>query len=246
MATGVGNQSITVEFSGVGASEIVRMFGSIARATPVDFGSRTGNGDITKTGLVNGTIYEAWGQIEASAGGPFGIASPSIFLVPVATGDSPTTAVSAFMTEIRDLFLNSSNLAAWIITVDAGGGTAGRVFLGRRPNSLPDVETGGPIVTIYPESLNMETAADKTMVSTVDIIGDVLWFESNLATKDRVRELNFLFGMADEFNDDASLSLSNTFGGIIRSITVEDLVEEELADFTEFHAEIRFTISFGV
>ena len=246
MVTGTGDQQVTVEFSSVGVAEVVVLFGSIERAVPVNFGNRTGNGDITKTGLVNGTIYELWGQIESLSGGPYGVASPSIFLVPrAATAAVSNCRLSAWTQAIRGIFVNSTNFLAWIQSVNVGETATGHVFLGFDPRLRKQVKDDGPVVNIYPsnfESANEFSAG--TYRETFDVVSDVQFFVDQDTPSDWLSELDFLCAIIDEFKAKKT-ALESTFQGEITRITMTG-IDDDLNQRNERLVTIRMSVLQGV
>ncbi len=218
MAPGVGNQTITLAVLGMGAAEITEMFLKAGLVAAISGGTRTGNGDIVKASLVNGTVYQAWLQGK-TASNFYGIGSGSIFLVPLAgaqTGSGPgknvsaTRPISRILEKVNAVLTGSANLLAWIQTFDVGESINGHLFLGYHPDQVKKQITKGPVVYVVPRTLTADDSESETTFRfelTVSVL--FTWGFDHTEQATFIGEFNFIDLIINEF---AALGL-NSIGG---------------------------------
>ena len=152
--------------------------------------------------------------------------------------------VASIMTALRDRFLSSSALDAWIKTIDASGTTTGNVFLGRRPQDNPDVSSNGPSVFIRRGRYSvLNQGAENTFTRELHMLVDIVWFEDYRASRDGTTEADFIDQLLDEM-EAVGNSLATGFGGQFLGIETDDFFEQDEVERVVFHTEFDFSIWF--
>lgn len=157
-----------------------------------------------------------------------------------------TSAVSACMEAIRDIFINSTNLTSWIQSINASETTAGHVTLGYDPRTIAKIEqTDGPNVFIYLASVQASNeSSEKTYRDICQVVAEVVWFQDQLLQNTFVTEVDFIFGIIEEAKA-KGINLTTNFGGEIFDITTTDSIRESPNDRIERRTEINFFVRTG-
>jgi len=240
----MATSTVTVALTGLGAAETGEVFSRLPGAVAVSQGTRVGNGNVTTAALDTSLIYAIWSQGK-SAGGFYGIASNFIFVSPGSSADA-TSRLSAWLNEVKNLFINSTNLLAWIQTVDGTETTSGHVFLGYDPRLVAKVEeTKGPTVFIWPENyLSQNELSAKTYRDTFDILVEIVWFNEHRKAHTYLEEINFISDILDEAKAKGT-TLDSTFLGEIYSISAPDIVVDPRDARPDRTVNIRFSVRSG-
>ena len=236
--------TITVALTGLSGAETGEVFSKLSGAAAVSQGTRVGNGNLTTNALTVGIAYALWSQGKTS-GGLYGVASNTIFVVPGSSANA-NSRLSAWLDEIRNLFVNSTNLLAWIQTVDGGETTSGHVFLGYDPRTVGKVEqTKGPTVFIWAENFVAENVLSaKTYQDSFDIVAEIVWYQNPRASATFLEQINYLSDLLDEFKS-VGTNLDSTHLGEVYIIQAPDLILENPKERTERRSQIRFSVRSG-
>ena len=242
-AWSVASGSITITVDGDAGVTNEMFYRAGGAGVPVSGGTRVGDGDITRTGLTNGTVYEVFAQ--SSTGGVYGPASAPIYVVPNAGSGLPTQRVSAWLYEVRQLMLNSAQLLAWIQSVNAAQTTAGHVLMGYDPRTNPDEQTLGPVVYVRPENYISENAfSEQTYRDSFDVVIHFAYYVNPLVPADWIAHLNYFYGIVAEIKA-IGTDLSSTYRGEVYMLATDDFVTQDEFDRRERHSEIRLKIRTG-
>lgn len=166
--------------------------------------------------------------------------------VPFVVVSTASTRLAAWMEEIRNLFINSGNLLAWIQTIDGTETTTDHVILGYDPRAvIKDAQTKGPSVFIWPENFVADNRhSAKTYLDTFDIVSEIVWYKAHLTRDSFVAEVNFISDIIDEAKA-KGITLSTVHLGEVHMIQSRDLILENPNNRDERRVEIRFSIRAG-
>ena len=193
----VGDGSITITIDG-DALMVNEMYYRVTGGAPLSGGTRNGDGDITKTGLVNGTIYEVFAQSYNII--TYGPASSPIYVMPLAATATPNTAIASFLEKLRYVYANSSNLLSWIQSVDITETTDRHVVLGMDPRTAKDVKTKGPIVAINLSDFNFNNIGSPiNYMGKVSVTINHFWYEDQRSSaQTRIEQVNYIDSLITE------------------------------------------------
>ncbi len=238
-----GNGSATFSING-DAGITNELFYWTSSVTPTSAGTRSGDGEITAIGLTSGTAY-LFGAQSFDAGPDYGPMSNILAAVPAVGSATPTGKIASMLVAIRDNFLSSTALTAWIQTVIASGTTTGNVFLGRVPQTNPNVATVGPCVYISRESLRaLDAGMEARFTHQLEISADIVWSEDHRASNVGIAQMDPIDQIADEFEAIGN-TLTGAFGGQFLGITIDPLGPADEADETLHYARMIFTVWYG-
>jgi len=205
-------------------------------------GSVSGDGDITVTGLTNGVAVLVQ-AVSINGSSEFSLPSAATWVLPgAAITANPVGKISNFLTSMRSFFLNSSALGAWIQSVGGVGySTSGRVLLGRRPQTSPDV-TYGPVVYVRRGALRVSTAgAENTYLREMQVMVDIVWYEDRTAANIGTGQMNYLDALMDEM-EAVGYTLSDAYGGQFLAIDCPDLDEWDEENPNIHHLEFGVSV----
>lgn len=215
--------------------------------TPTSGGTRSGDGDITVTNRTNGVILNIMAQ-SYNASNSYSRGTDIRTVMPVAAPEVPSTPISAYLDAMRTLYADSTNFRNWIQSVDASQTTSGRVILGWRPQTMPDLSEG-PYVLLRWENFQAQHAgAANTFRTTVDIVADHVWRTgANPRSADEfITEMGYIDRILNEMTATIGTALDNLFGGHLVGMDAADSIHQDPQDDTVFHCEVRYTIGFGM
>lgn len=222
--------SVTIAVTGT-AGATIEAFTRLPGGAAISGGTRVGSGNITIPNLTIGLIYEIFSQ-EQTAGGNFGQPSQSIFVLVVATADTPATPIAAFIDKIRDHFTNQVAFLAWINSIDGLETTSGHVFLGYKPTRIKQnfLRDKGPVLAIKYSADTLTAASGKTAIGSVTAEVDIFWYEDPDVPDVSINATNFLGKMLHEvwnigipFDDNPNTDFGSNLASTDREAFIVDL-----------------------
>lgn len=244
----VGDGSITIVVTGdAGATN--ELWYRTPGGTWTKGNSRVGNGSITQTGLVNGTIYEVCCRAQLS--GVYGPPSNTIFAMPNTSSDGmPFSQIAAYVFAARDRLLASTAFLAWIQSVNGTETTAGHVTLGFDPKHLGNAAVKGPYALLRFENAHGSNAgSSKAFKAYVDVVIDFIFAVGTDPTHANQfnREMGYLSKIISELIRDSGNDFDGTYGkrGSIAAWSAADALTQDPKQDTIRHSELRLTIEYG-
>lgn len=241
-SVGAGQVVVTVDGDAGVTNEFFHRLTGVAAVT--SGGTVAGDGDITATGLTNGAVYEGFAQ-SYNASGLYGPASRPIYFVPRASINDASGKIARIMVAVRDLFIDSASLLAWIQSIAPAQTTGNHVYLGRRPQTIPDsdsLRTLGPVVFIRLGRHSMINAgAAEAFNYEAEIVAELTWYENPRASNLRVDEMDRIDVLFDEIQA-VGIDLDSTVGGQFVGIEKDGLAVMDLHDESIFTTEWRFRV----